>query len=135
MRLPVANKKVRTMLTRFTIGLAFGFGVALMAFPSPAMAEITVMISGGFSLAYQEVLPEFERDTGIAVTTLSGASQGAGPKTIRSQLERGVHADVVILSREGLDELVAAGRIVSGSDAELGACAPRCGSAPGKPEA
>ncbi|WP_336490993.1 substrate-binding domain-containing protein [Methylobacterium nigriterrae] len=107
------------MLTRFMARLAFSFGVALMAFPGHATAEITVMISGGFSLAYQEVLPEFERDTGIAVTTLSGSSQGAGPKTIRSQLERGVHADVVILSREGLDELVAAGRIVGGSDTEL----------------
>lgn len=107
------------MLKNCIARLAFGFGVALMAFPTDATAEITVMISGGFFLAYQEVLPEFERDTGIAVTTLSGASQGTGPKTIRAQLERGVHADVVILSREGLDELIAAGRVVSGSDTEL----------------
>ncbi|WP_238298169.1 substrate-binding domain-containing protein [Methylobacterium soli] len=113
------DKNVRMVLTRFRAGSAIGLGVALMALSGPAMAEITVMISGGFSLAYQEVIPDFERETGIAVTTLSGASQGAGPKTISAQLERGVHADLVILSREGLDELVAAGRIIGGSDKEL----------------
>ena len=31
-----------------------------------AMDELRVMISGGFSLAYHDVLPEFERSTGIA---------------------------------------------------------------------
>jgi molybdate transport system substrate-binding protein len=84
-----------------------------------AMDELRVMISGGFSLAYHDVLPEFERTTGIGVTTLSGASQGTGPKTIKYQLEQGADIDVVILSKEGLGELVAKGRIVDGSEAEL----------------
>ena len=65
------------------------------------------------------MLPEFERSTGIKVTTLSGASQGSGPETIAAQLGRGVPADVVILSREGLTELIAAGRIVAGTDVDL----------------
>jgi len=81
--------------------------------------KLTVIISGGFSLAYYKVLPDFERLTGIAVTTLSGASQGTGPKTIKHQLEAGADVDVVILSREGLGELMALGRIAAGSDAEL----------------
>jgi molybdate transport system substrate-binding protein len=84
-----------------------------------AMENLTVMISGGFSLAYRAVLPEFERNTGIAVTTLSGASQGTGPKTIKSQLEQGTEVDVVILSKEGLGELIAMGRIATGSEVEL----------------
>lgn len=83
------------------------------------MDKLTVMISGGFSLAYNQVLPEFERSTGTAVTTLSGASQGTGPKTIKSQLEQGADVDVVILSKEGLGELTAAGRIAAGSAVEL----------------
>ncbi|HET7886741.1 MAG TPA: substrate-binding domain-containing protein [Bradyrhizobium sp.] len=83
------------------------------------MDKLTVMISGGFSPAYRAVLPEFERSTGVAVTTLSGASQGKGPKTIKSQLEQGTEVDVVILSREGLNELIAAGYIATGSEAEL----------------
>ncbi len=81
--------------------------------------KLTVIISGGFSLAYHKVLPIFERSTGIAVTTLSGASQGTGPKTIKHRLEAGTEVDVVIMSKEGLGELIALGRIAAGSDVEL----------------
>jgi molybdate transport system substrate-binding protein len=84
-----------------------------------ARAELNVMISGGFALAYREVLPEFERTTGIAGATASAASQGTGANTMKAQLERGARADVVILSREGLSELIAAGRIVGGTDVNL----------------
>ena len=77
------------------------------------------MISGGFALAYQELLPEFERTTGIKVVTTSGASQGTGPTIIKAQLERGARPDVVILSKEGLEELIAANRIVDGTEVGL----------------
>jgi molybdate transport system substrate-binding protein len=80
---------------------------------------VKVIISGGFSGAYELLRPEFERTTGIQVETGSGASQGNGPHTIASQLARGVPADVVIMSREGLTELMAANRIAPGSDADL----------------
>ena len=78
-----------------------------------------VMISGGFSGPYEQLLPEFERTTSIKVTTGSGSSQGTGPQTIAAQLARGVPADVVILSREGLTELIAANRIAAGTDVDL----------------
>ena len=78
-----------------------------------------VIISGGFSTSYRQLLPEFERSSGIKVTTLSGASQGKGPETIAAQLARGVAADVAILSREGLGELMAAGRVMAGTDVDL----------------
>ena len=76
-------------------------------------------MSGGFATAYRSALPEFERTTGIAVTTGSGASQGNGPETIGAQLRRGVPADMVIMSREGLNDLIAEGRIVAGTDVNL----------------
>ena len=76
--------------------------------PVAASAQLNVLMSGGFSGAYEQLLPEFERTSGIKVTTGSGASQGAGPQTIAAQLARGVPANVVILSREGLSELIAA---------------------------
>ena len=78
-----------------------------------------VLISGGFSGPYEKLLPEFELTTGIKVTTGSGSSQGTGPQTIAAQLARGVAADVVILSREGLTELIAAQRIEAGTDLDL----------------
>ena len=55
----------------------------------------------------------------IKVTTGSGASQGAGPQTIAAQLARGVSANVVILSREGVSELITAKRIAPGADVDL----------------
>jgi molybdate transport system substrate-binding protein len=82
-------------------------------------AQLNVLISGGFGGAYEQLLPEFERSSGIRVTTGSGASQGSGPQTIAAQLGRGVAADVVILSREGLTDLIAAKLIAAGTDVDL----------------
>ncbi|TNC12354.1 ABC transporter substrate-binding protein [Methylobacterium terricola] len=87
--------------------------------PSDETADLTVMISGGFALAYAAALPDFERATGLAVRTLSGASQGQGPRTIRHQLAHGTRVDLVILSNEGLHELIQDGRIVEGSAVAL----------------
>jgi len=84
-----------------------------------AAVHLNVLISGGFSAAYERLLPDFTHASGIAVATGSGASQGTGPQTIAAQLARGVPADVVILSREGLTELFAAQRIVAGTDVDL----------------
>ena len=82
--------------------------------------QVTVIISGGFAAAFQEIQPEFEKATGIKVAVTRGPSQGTGPDTIGAQLRRGVPADVVIMSREGLNDLIAENRIVSGSDVNLG---------------
>jgi molybdate transport system substrate-binding protein len=82
-------------------------------------AHLNVLISGGFAGAYEKLLPEFTRTSGIKVATGSGASQGTGPQTIAAQLARGVPADVVILSKEGLGELIAANRIAAGTDVDL----------------
>jgi molybdate transport system substrate-binding protein len=83
------------------------------------MDTLNVIVSGGFWQTYQAVLPEFTRSTGLGVNTLSGASQGTGPKTIGWQIDHGADIDVAILSREGLDELAARGRIVDDSAAGL----------------
>src|SRR5215469_12678401 len=91
----------------------------LVALPTASPAQVNVLMSGGFSAAYRELLPEFQNNTGITVTTARGASQGDGPNTIGAHLRRGVPADVVIMSREGLAELLAEGRIVRGSDVDL----------------
>jgi molybdate transport system substrate-binding protein len=86
----------------------------LLALPSASPAQVRVLMSGGFSAAYQELLPQFQDTTGVTVTTARGPSQGDGPNTIGAQLRRGVPADVVIMSRDGLAELIAEGRIVGG---------------------
>ena len=90
--------------------------VALAQGPAP----LKVITSGGFSAAFRQLQPEFEKASGIKVALSRGASQGAGPETIGAQLRRGVPADVVIMSREGLDDLIADNKIVAGSDINLG---------------
>jgi molybdate transport system substrate-binding protein len=92
---------------------------AALTWPATSFAQLNVITSGGFSAAYRELLPEFEKAAGIKVNTTSGSSQGSGPNTIGAQLRRGVPADVVIMSREGLADLIAEGRIVAGTDVDL----------------
>ena len=99
--------------------LPFVILITALSWPVAASAQLNVLISGGFSGAYEKLLPEFERTSGIKVTTGSGASQGTGPQTIAAQLAGNVPADVVILSREGLSELIAAKRITAGTDVDL----------------
>src|SRR5262249_15469637 len=72
---------------------SFVIFVTLPFWPVAAAAQLNVLISGGFSGAYEQLLPEFERTSGIKVTTGSGASQGTGPQTIAAQLARGVPAE------------------------------------------
>ena len=91
----------------------------LLMWTVAASAQVKVLISGGFSSAYERLLPEFEQTSGIKVTTASGSSQGSGPQTIGAQLARGVPTDVVILSREGLNDLISANRIAAGTDVDL----------------
>lgn len=87
--------------------------------PGAAFAQLQVITSGGFAIPLQQIVPEFEKDSGIAVAVTRGQSQGGGPNAISAQLRRGVPADVVIMSREGLDDLIAEHKIVPGSDVNL----------------
>jgi molybdate transport system substrate-binding protein len=96
--------------------LAAAFATLL---PAVSSAQIRVIMSGGFSAAYQQLLPEFEKRAGITVTTARGPSQGDGPNTIGAQLRRGAPADMVIMNREGLEGLIAEGRVITGTVVDL----------------
>lgn len=81
--------------------------------------QLQVIMSGGFAPAYQAVVAQFEQSTDVQLMTASGASQGQGAQTIASMLAAGQSADVVILSREGLSELMAAGHVDPDSARDL----------------
>lgn len=81
--------------------------------------DVKVMISGGFTAAYLEVVPEFERATGHRVLTSFGASMGNAPDSIPVRLQRGEPADVVILASSALDDLMAQGKVRAGSRVDL----------------
>jgi molybdate transport system substrate-binding protein len=88
--------------------LPFLFAVAFLS-PTPSFGQLNVITSVGFSAAYNELVPAFQKSGGIAVSAKRFASQGNGPDTISAQLRAGAAADVVIMSKEGLDELLAQG--------------------------
>ena len=116
--LGLSARLVPSVLPRLVTLLAVS--AVLFAGPPTASAQVKVILSGGFTAAYRELLPQFEKETGITVTTTSGGSVGSGPNTIGGQIRRGVAADVVILAREGLRDLIAEGRTVPGTDRDLG---------------
>src|SRR5690349_15892850 len=107
-----------TYQRRITNAIYFVFAVLLVS-PVMASAQLKVIISGGFGGPYEQLLPEFARTTGIKVTAGADASQGTGPQTIAAQLASGAGFDVVIMSREGLTDLIAAHRIAPGTDVDL----------------
>ena len=96
--------------------------VAACLLPVAAAAQgqdVAVMISGGLTAAYLDVVPAFERATGNKVVTSFGASMGNAPDSIPVRLQRGERADVVILAGSALDDLIAQGRVRAGSRVDL----------------
>jgi molybdate transport system substrate-binding protein len=96
------------------------FGVCLLLVAGAAYGQdVKVMISGGLTAAYLEVVPEFERATGRKVVTAFGASMGNAPDSIPVRLQRGEPVDVVILAGSALDDLMAQGKVLAGSRVDL----------------
>jgi hypothetical protein len=81
--------------------LALLLAVAFLS-PTPSFAQLNVITSVGFEAVYNELIPVFQKSSGITVSTKHFASQGSGPDTIAAQLGAGAAADVVVLSKEGL---------------------------------
>jgi molybdate transport system substrate-binding protein len=83
------------------------------------IGDVVVMTSGAFAAPHGNLVPEFERAFHARVRTVEGASMGHEPTTIPNRLGRGEAADLVILARPVLDELVAKGLVVAGSQVDL----------------
>ncbi len=106
---------------RFTRRLALitALGLALGASLAAHAADIRVVTSGGFSAAYDELVPLYEQATGHKVITTRGASIGNAPDSIPSRMARGEQFDIVILADAGLDAQVKQGKVVAGSRVDL----------------
>src|SRR5438874_13672145 len=98
---------------------ALVFGFALLFAGSASAAEVRVMISGGLTAAYKELVPEFERLTGHKVLTAYGPSMGTTVNAIPMRLERGEPADVLIMVGYALDELAKKGKVSAGTSVDL----------------
>jgi len=92
---------------------------SLLAAETAAGAEIHVLVSGAFTAAYEELVPQFERATGHKVITDHGASMGGAPDSIPSRLDRGERVDLVILAAEALEALIQKGQVRPASRVDL----------------
>jgi len=77
------------------------------------------MMSGAFTAAFNDLSPEFERQTGSRILTTYGGSMGSAPDAIPNRLARGERADVVIMAASALDDLIKRGRVLRGSRVDL----------------
>jgi len=99
---------------------ARGLLAGLFLWPGAAGAvEIKVLISGGFSAAYEKLVPEFERASGHKVVTVRGPSMGETPQAIPNRLGRGEDADVVIMVGYALGGLIEQGKVRGDSRVDL----------------
>ena len=106
-------------IRRFLATLLAGFLAACASAPSAPPTEVRVMTSGGFTAAFKELVPQFERATGHKVLAAYGASQGGAPDSIPSRLARGEPVDVVILAAPALEGLIKDGKVAPGSRVDL----------------
>jgi molybdate transport system substrate-binding protein len=92
---------------------------ALILIANARADDVKVVTSGGFTAAYQELIPTYESATHDTVVTQFGPSMGTTHNAIPIRLERGEAIDVVILAAPGLDYLVKQGQIRPGTRVDL----------------
>lgn len=80
---------------------------------------ITVISSGGFASSVEALAPQFEKQSGYHVQIVHGSSMGGATDSIPARLDRQEPADMVILARKSLDQLVNKGQVVKGSQVDL----------------
>jgi molybdate transport system substrate-binding protein len=82
-------------------------------------AEVKVMISGGLTAAYKQLVPQFERTTENKVVTVSGPSMGTTVNAIPVRLARGEPADVLIMVGYALGNLINDGKVEADSRVDI----------------
>ena len=92
---------------------------ALLTATAAPGTEITVVTSGGFTAAFLELVPQYERATHNKIVTEFGPSMGTTHNAIPVRLDRGEEIDVVIMASPALDELIKQGKVRTGSRVDL----------------
>lgn len=107
------------MKSIFSKATALFLASLLLALGGAHAADITVMSSGGFYSAMEELAPVFEKESGHKVILVSGSSMGSSPTAIPARMQRGEPADLIMLAGTELDKLIAQGFAVKGSRVDL----------------
>lgn len=117
--LPALLRQPALLTKRALLLSAIALAAGCAQQPKAPLAPVHVMTSGGFTAAHQLLAPQFTQQTGVPVESAYGSSMGASPTSIPRRLEQGQPADLVILARSALDQLVAKGQVKAGSEVDL----------------
>ena len=107
--------KARSLVARALLVV----GLLLLFAPAAGAAEIKVMSSAGFKVAYLELAAEFERATGHKIANAWGPSMGSTPQAVPNRIARGEPVDVIIVVGDALDKLIEDGKVVASSRSDL----------------
>jgi molybdate transport system substrate-binding protein len=77
-------------------------------------AEIKVLSTQATEEAYKELVPQFEKASGHKVTTVFTGTLG-----VMKRLSDGESYDLLIMSRQSIDELAQSGKVVAGSRTDI----------------
>jgi molybdate transport system substrate-binding protein len=98
---------------------ALAAGAVLLWAGAAWSAEVRVMISGGLTAAYNQMVPQFEHATENKVITASGPSMGTTVNAIPVRLARGEPADVLIMVGYALGNLIGEGKVEADSRVDI----------------
>src|SRR5262245_47662785 len=77
-------------------------------------AEIKVLSTQAAEEAYKELVPQFEKASGHKVTTIFTGTLG-----VMKRLSEGESYDLLIMSRQSIEELTQSGKVVAGSRTDI----------------
>jgi molybdate transport system substrate-binding protein len=103
-----------------------------MTVATPLLAdELCVLPGGAIREAYEQLVPQFERQTGHKVT-----STWAGTAEITRRVQRGETCDLLILPDATIEDFIKQGKVVAGSRVDIAKASLGVGTGPGgsKPE-
>jgi molybdate transport system substrate-binding protein len=84
-----------------------------------AAAEIRIMVTPELVQTSRLLIPPFERETRHVVTVVSGPAGGTSSEAIPYRLLRGEKADVLMMDKPALEELIAQGKVMQGSSVDF----------------
>jgi molybdate transport system substrate-binding protein len=87
---------------------------ALLLSGAAGAAEIKVLSTQATEEAYKELVPQFEKASGHKVTTVFTGTLG-----VMKRLSEGEAYDLLIMSRQSIDELAQTGKVVAGSRTDI----------------
>src|SRR5262245_22285709 len=88
--------------------------VALLLSGAVNAAEIKVLSTQATEEAYKELVPQFEKASGHKVSTIFTGTLG-----VMKRLSDGESYDLLIMSRQSIDELTQSGKVVAGSRTDI----------------